>query len=269
MSGAVPGVLAPYVDSLHVYDVTGEPGVHIGLPSTALTLVLPLDEPLDVGWAGRDDTRGRFWGSVSGLHTWPAAIHHGHRQRGVMLGLTVAGARALLGVPAGELSGRLLDLEDVAPDLGDLPDRLAGAVPADRGRVVVRSLVSALARRDVPAPRAEVGRALARLTAGAGVAAVADEVGYSRRHLGDAGPCRERVVTQGVPAGGALPAQSPPRSGPATSARRRRGGQRVRRPAAPDPRVGRAGRLRPRRVAATRAPERSRPRPGPWLRVGA
>jgi AraC-like DNA-binding protein len=32
--------------------------------------------------------------------------------------------------------------------------------------------------------RAEIGEALARLTRGAGVAEVADEVGYSRRHLG-------------------------------------------------------------------------------------
>ena len=46
-------------------------------------------------------------------------------QRGIQLGLTTAGARALLGVPAAELAGELLELEDVGPDLADLPERLA------------------------------------------------------------------------------------------------------------------------------------------------
>ena len=69
---------------------------------------------------------------MSGLHAGPAAIHHDGTQRGVQLGLTTAGARALLGVPAGELAGELLELEDVAPDLADLPERLRRARP--RGR---------------------------------------------------------------------------------------------------------------------------------------
>ena len=44
--------LRPYVVSLVAYDVDlGAPGVHRGLPATTLTFVLPLDEPLDVGWA--------------------------------------------------------------------------------------------------------------------------------------------------------------------------------------------------------------------------
>ena len=45
-------------------------------------------------------------------------------------------------------------------------------------------LGEALRRNDPTDPRAEIGQALARLTRGAGVAEVADEVGYSRRHLG-------------------------------------------------------------------------------------
>jgi AraC-like DNA-binding protein len=50
---------------------------------------------------------------------------------------------------------------------------------------VVGALASALARHGEARPSAEVGRALARLTRGARVEAVAREVGYSRRHLGD------------------------------------------------------------------------------------
>lgn len=175
--------LAPYVASVVAYDVDlGGPGVHRGLPSTALTLVLPVGEPLDVGWRGRADSRGRRWSTVSGLHAHPAEIHHDGHQRGVQLALTTAGARALLGVPAAALAGELLELDVVAPRLRDLPERLAEARPSTWVPLVERALVRAL--RDGPGPRAEVGRALARLTRGATVQAVADEVGYSRRHLG-------------------------------------------------------------------------------------
>ncbi|MDP2774313.1 MAG: AraC family transcriptional regulator, partial [Nocardioides sp.] len=52
-----------------------------------------------------------------------------------------------------------------------------------RTAVLHRALTSALADRGAPGPRAEVGRALARLARGASVAEVADDVGFSRRHL--------------------------------------------------------------------------------------
>ena len=98
---AVPPVLVPYVAGLVVYDVTGDPGTHIGMPSTSLTFVLPADEPLDVGWRGNEGTRGEFWANVAGLHVGPAEIRHRGRQRGVYLDLTVAGARVLVTAHAG------------------------------------------------------------------------------------------------------------------------------------------------------------------------
>jgi AraC-like DNA-binding protein len=178
--------LAPYVASLVVYDVDmGGPGVHRGLPSTLLTLVLPVDEPLTVGWAGERDSVTTGWSSVSGLHASPAEIHHPGHQRGVQLGLTVLGARALLGVPAAELSGELLRLDEVAPELRHLPEQLQ-SVPWPRARRFVEdALAAALARRGEPHVRSEVGRALAGLTRGERVERVADEVGFSRRRLTD------------------------------------------------------------------------------------
>ena len=181
---AVPTALAPYVSSLEAYDVAmGAPGMHRGLPSTSLTFVLPMGEPLDVGWVGDEASRARRWSTVSGLHARPAAIHHGGHQRGIQLGLSTAGARALLGVPAAALSGELLEVDDVAPDLGDLPERLDGLSLAQGLAVVAIALTGALARNGAAGPSAEVGRALAGLTRGDRVAAVADEVGYSRRRL--------------------------------------------------------------------------------------
>ncbi len=185
--GPVPvisGALAPYVAALAAYDVDlGRPGIHRGLPSTTLTFVLAADEPLDIGWQGTPDSRASRWSTVSGLHAHPAEIHHHGHQRGIQLGLTTRGARALLGVPAAALAGQLVEVAEVAPELRHLPEQLA-ETPDDRWpAVVARALVAGLARHGAPEPRAEVGRALRRLTGGAGVQEVADEVGYSRRHL--------------------------------------------------------------------------------------
>ncbi len=177
--------LRPYLTALHVYDVDlGGAGVHRGLPTTSLTLVLPVGEPLDVAWAGDRASRRRRWSTVSGLHSAPAEIHHDGHQCGIQLGLTPAGARALLGVPAGDLSRELIELGEVAVGLADLPDRLSETrTAAARLRVVERALLLALARHGEATPRREVGWALASLTRGARVADVAAEVGYSRRRL--------------------------------------------------------------------------------------
>jgi len=182
----VPELLRPYVVSLVAYDVDlGGPGVHRGLPGTSLTFVLPLDAPLDVSWADDPGSRRASWSSVSGLHAAPAAIHHDGHQTGIQLALTVDGARALLGLPAAELAGELTDLAEAVPELADLPERLLELADWDtRIQLVWVALGTALSRNDPVGPRAEVGRALARLTRGIGVAEVADEVGYSRRHLG-------------------------------------------------------------------------------------
>ncbi len=180
----VPPALEPYVTSLVAYDSDlGAPGVHRGLPTTSLTFVLPVGEPLDVGW-GDGTARERRWSTVSGLHAQPAAIHHDGHQQGIQLALTTAGARALLGVPAADLAGELLDVGDVAPDLADLPERLQGVSLEEGLAVLARALTAALSRNGEAAPRAEVGRALAGLTRGERVGAVAEEVGYSRRRLG-------------------------------------------------------------------------------------
>ncbi|MQW75336.1 helix-turn-helix domain-containing protein [Nocardioides sp. dk4132] len=183
MGRPVHPALTPYVASLTAYDVDlGAPGVHRGLPGTTLTLVLPVGEPLDVGWAGSTASRARRWSTVSGLHAQPAQIHHDGHQAGVQLALTTAGARALLGVPAAALAGTLAELEDVVPELRHLPERLAAARPAERAAVVEGALLARL-YRPVDPPRPEVGRALAALTRGLRVEEAAAEVGYSRRHL--------------------------------------------------------------------------------------
>ena len=180
----MPPALRPYVAWLGAYDVDmGVPGIHRGLPSTTVTFVLPCDDPLEVEWSGVPDSRMTGWSSVSGLHDRPAEIRHRGHQRGVQLALTAEGARALFGLPASQLAGRLLTLEEVGPSLHHLPEQLAQTPHERRSDLVARTVAEELARRGAPGPRVEVSRALARLSRGHSVQAVADEVGYSRRHL--------------------------------------------------------------------------------------
>ncbi|QFG70312.1 AraC family transcriptional regulator [Ornithinimicrobium pratense] len=167
----------------------GPPGVHRGLPSTSLTLVLPVDEPIDVSWA-EGSSRARRWSVVSGLHAAPAAIRHDGHQSGVQLALTPAGARALLGMPAAALGAALLQLDELDPpgatdrQLRHLPEQLHDTADwSDRLRLVQDALVGAMAQRPAARPRSEVAQALSRLASGQSVAAVAAEVGWSRRHL--------------------------------------------------------------------------------------
>lgn len=177
--------LRPYVASMVAYDIEDAPGVHRGLPTTALTFVLPVEVPLEVGWAGREDTMRRTWSCVSGLHTAPAEIRHHGRQAGIQLALTPAGARALLGAPLGALAAEITELDAVTPSFAELPERLHDALTwPERLRLVEEQLLALLAADQTPQVRAEIGRALGRLTRGIGVAEVADEVGFSRRHLG-------------------------------------------------------------------------------------
>ncbi len=96
--------LAEYVTSLLHYDIDGFPaGEHIGLPSAMATLVLPVEEPLDLSLP--PGPRRRLGACLAGLHEGPATIHHSGTQRGIQLSLSPLRLRRLLGIPAGELVG--------------------------------------------------------------------------------------------------------------------------------------------------------------------
>jgi AraC-like DNA-binding protein len=181
--------LRPFVASAVGYRQEGlPPGLHRGLPSPHLTLVLTLDEPLVM--AAHPDPRqapGSYDALLGGLHTRPALISHAGRQAGVQLALTPLGCRALLGVPAAELASRDCPAGDVlGRDARELVERLRAA-PDWAGRfAAVESVLARRARRDT-AIAPEVAEAWRLTTAGGGRLRVADlaaRVGWSARHLG-------------------------------------------------------------------------------------
>jgi AraC-like DNA-binding protein len=164
------------------------PGVHVGMPSGALTLVVPFGEPLRLSGAGLAGPTP-FDGVLAGLATGPTLIHHDGHQHGLQLALTPNGARAVFGMPAAELAESSVELEDVVGGLArSLREELEGyATWAARFAAVervVRGLMSRheSGRDEVP----EVGQAWRLIRRGGGrtpVAGVASDVGWSTRHL--------------------------------------------------------------------------------------
>jgi AraC-like DNA-binding protein len=179
------GMLADYVG----YQQTGqEPARHRGLPSPYLTMIFTLHEPLVI--AGHPDPRqepGTYVTLAGGLHTSPALITHEGAQSGLQLSLSPLGARALLGLPAGELA--MLDVH--ATDLlgrlaAEIQERLQAAGGWAERFDVLDELLLARAAEAGHEPRPEVGRAWRQLLASGGrapVAGLAAETGWSERHL--------------------------------------------------------------------------------------
>src|SRR2546421_2857085 len=171
------------------YRLVSDPGTHRGLPSRHLTFIISLDDPVDIArMPDGVQAPGRFQAFVGGLHAVPATIRHEGFQHGISLELTPLGARALLGLPAGELAYSVIRLEDVlGPSAHGLIDRLVAAPGwRERFRLLDDALVRRLKDRDgVPAEVEWAWRRLVSSAGGVEAGALADEVGYSRRHLGE------------------------------------------------------------------------------------
>jgi AraC-like DNA-binding protein len=180
--------LAPFVHRYIGYRYLGfRPGTHLGLPTRHLTVVVALGPPTRL--SGMPDPRqepGEFRMLASGLAARPAVIAHDGNQFGVQLDLTPAGARGLLGLPAGELAEIVVDLEDlVGPAAPELLERMAAATSwPDRFAVLDQVLERRLGV--LPPAEAPLRRAWHLLVRSGGslrVDRLADEVGWSRRHL--------------------------------------------------------------------------------------
>jgi AraC-like DNA-binding protein len=189
-----PRVPAPalrrYVDAYRGYHyVAPASTVHRGLPSSAMTVVIALGRPLDVGWHEEPATRRDFWSVMSGLHVKAAEIFHEGEQCGIELGLTAAGARALFGLPMAAVARDMVPLGAVlSKRMRGWCDSVAAAQSwAQRYDVVEAGLLRMLAATDARSarePRHEITWAWDKLATGrARVDEVAEEIGWSRRHL--------------------------------------------------------------------------------------
>ncbi|MER7081040.1 AraC-type DNA-binding protein [Saccharopolyspora kobensis] len=185
VQAAPPPRLRALISDISGYRVHSAPGVHHGLPSASLTVIITLAETVDVTF----DSGHRLSCTtlVGGLHSKPAQIEHSGFQHGIQLGLTPLGARALLGVPAGELADTGTHLEDLlGPAATELTERLRSASTWSQR---FELLCDALHRLAAPAhpPSPELAWAWRRMTETDGhipIAELAGEIGWSRQHLG-------------------------------------------------------------------------------------
>jgi AraC-like DNA-binding protein len=166
------------------------PGVHRGLPSAVVTVVLAFDEPLDSGWLRSPGGRRTYWALASGLHTEPAQIHHQGSQVGIQLSLTARGAREVLGLPMGALAAEMVQLDDVIGSAAtEMWEQLQGESSWSRRYNLLDQALLALARPpalSTSAPGSEVQWAWRRIRTSHGrlrVDELAQELGWSRRHL--------------------------------------------------------------------------------------
>ena len=173
------------------------PARHRGLPSPCLTLIFTLDEPLSIA-AHPDPGQppGEFGTLLGGLHSAPALITHDGAQSGIQVALRPLGARALLGLPAGELAETDLPAETVLG--GACAELRARAVAATSWPERFAILDEILLRRAgpglagpgpggiAPSPAPEVAWAWRQLLASGGTVRIADlaaGTGWSGRHL--------------------------------------------------------------------------------------
>jgi AraC-like DNA-binding protein len=168
------------------------PARHAGLPSPYMTVIFTLDEPLTI--ATHPDPAqpgGDFVTLAGGLHTSPALVTHEGYQSGIQIALSPLGARALLGLPASELVSIDVEAAEVCGALAiEIQQRIHEAATWPDRFAVLDQALSARLRASQNAARhevsAEVGFAWQRLLATGGtipVATLADETGWSGRHL--------------------------------------------------------------------------------------
>ena len=186
------GPLHPYVAHYTGYRQRGvPPGRHRGLPSPFLTLIFTLDEPLVI--LAHPDPRqppGDFGALLGGLHSAPALITHDGAQSGIQVALRPLGARALLGLPAGELAEIDVPAEAV---LGGVCTELrtravAAAGWPERFAILDQILLRVMTRaRPEPAVRRRRRRAPPRR---------ARRSRPARRRAGPAGPARRAAAAR-------------------------------------------------------------------------
>ncbi len=189
----VPQRLRSHVRAIYGYAASGiAPGVHRGLPSSTLTVVLPIGDPLRTAASWEAWQAGELDSSrlvLGGLHTTSALVVQPRAWAGVQLSVSPLGARSLFGAPAAALPTGQWDARDLlGPVVDRVAERLAAATDWDARYAVVLDLLDELVRRsDARAPvRPEVRRVWELIQRQHGARAVADlagEVGLSRRRL--------------------------------------------------------------------------------------
>lgn len=180
-------VLSAVVDRYIGYRLSGfGAGVHRGLPSRYMTLIVSVGSEIDViAQTDPAQSPARYRCVVGGLQASPALIAHDGNQEGVAIELTPAGCRALLAMPARAIWNTSLELDELAGAAGmELWERLQIVQSWDQRFAVCDEVLNRLLGEDRIEPA--LARAWHLVTESGGRAPVqelARTVGWTRQHL--------------------------------------------------------------------------------------
>jgi AraC-like DNA-binding protein len=181
--------LRPFVTQYAGFRVSGLPsGVHFGLPSNDVHLIISLGHPIEVvQMPSSRQQPSAFTAFVSGLQDAPAIVRQDSSAFGLHVFIKPLGVRAILGVASEEISSLVLSLSDVwgnwAEDLIEM--LLAAPTWHERFAALDRAL---LLKLNPFGPQPEISWAWERLAKSHGAVPVqqlADEIGYSRRYFSE------------------------------------------------------------------------------------
>jgi AraC-like DNA-binding protein len=182
-------VLRPFIRQYAGFLACGvTPGIHHGLPSSDVHLIISLGRPIDVlTMPNSRQLPTTFTAFVSGLQDAPAIV----RQYGEVFGLHVfikpLGVRAILGVASVEMSSLVVALTDIwGTSAGDLVEMLlAASTWSERFAVLDRVFVSKLNPTSQQPEIAWAWQRLARSHGSVPIALLADEIGFCRRYFSE------------------------------------------------------------------------------------
>ncbi len=157
---------------------TGVPFRRLEVACTFVPIILSFGPEIRV-----DGERHRSF--VAGLTDRATVTEHGGEQHGIQIDLTPLGARRLLGLPMAELTGRVVPMGELLGDAERARERLweSRGWPA-RFALLDELLLTRLSRAAPVTP--QLAYACRRLYASRGglpIAALAEEIGWSRRNL--------------------------------------------------------------------------------------
>jgi AraC-like DNA-binding protein len=177
--------LAGLVTRFIHYAERGGPTVQVEAASLDLPLVIGFADAFGVALGrppGAGDSVASF---VAGLTRGPARITSTGGALCVQVNFTPLGAFRFHGIPLRDLADRIVPLDDLAPDIRALRERLGDLTrPSDRLDLLERFVTLRIAVGPEPPPA--IARAFGALRSSGGtlpVGAVAAGVGWSRQHL--------------------------------------------------------------------------------------
>jgi AraC-like DNA-binding protein len=149
------------------------------LPGGRIVMVISFGPSMDVDGA-------RFTSFVAGMHESPAVTEHAGESHGLEVYFTPLGARRFFGMPMGELAHRVVELEDlIGREAGELAERLyeTPGWPARLALLEQRVAAGVMGTAPLPPELDWAWRRLHETDGAVPIAALAEELGWSRRHL--------------------------------------------------------------------------------------